>query len=291
MHQLTRRQTLLAMTAMPLATTGCVSSTPAESPAPQTRMINTGRGTIEVLVEGSVTGKPVMMVPSLGRGARDFDDLARRLAAGGYRTLRPQPRGIGASAPYAKDVTLVDLADDILDVVAAEAAAPCILLGHAFGNRVVRMASARKPQAIRALILLAAGGKTAMPPDIEAGLLQSFDLSLPDNIRMQAVAKVFFAPGNDPAPWRDGWYRDVAAAQIEATERTKVETWWSAGKAPILVLQPMQDVLAPPENAEQLRRQEGERVTVVYIDRAGHALLPEQPEMVARQVAQYLGNL
>lgn len=276
---------------MPALLSACMA-VPAETmPRTQTRMIGTARGPLEVLEDGPAGGRCILMVPSLGRGASDFDDLARRLSAQGFRVLRPQPRGIGASAPYAKDVTLVALADDILDVIAAEAAAPCILLGHAFGNRVVRMASARKPEAVKALILLAAGGKTAIPPDIEAALLQSFDLSLPEDQRMKAVAKAFFAPGNDASVWREGWYRDVAAAQIEATERTKVEAWWSAGAAPILVLQPMQDVLAPPENAEQLRKQEGARVTVVYVDRAGHALLPEQPEAIAGHITQYLARL
>lgn len=287
---MSRRLVLFTLALIGPLLAACVPASMAERDTIR-RMIETVRGPLEVLEDGAAGGKCVLMVPSLGRGATDFDDLAGRLAREGYRVLRPQPRGIGASAPYAKDVTLVQLADDLLDVIAGEAAAPCVLIGHAFGNRVVRMASARKPEAVRALILLAAGGKTTMPPDIEAALLASFDLSLPEETRMKAVAKAFFAPGNDPMVWRDGWYREVAAAQIEATERTKVEAWWSAGSAPILVLQPMQDVLAPPENAEQLRKQEGKRVTVVYVDRAGHALLPEQPEAIARHISHYLDGL
>ena len=290
MQSMYRRRILFTLALIGPLLAACMPASMAERDT-TVRMVETARGPLEVLEDGAAGGRCVLMVPSLGRGATDFDDLARRLADQGYRVLRPQPRGIGRSAPYAKDVTLVQLADDVLDVIAAEASAPCVLLGHAFGNRVVRMASARKPEAVKALILLAAGGKTKMPPDIEAALLQSFDLALPEETRMKAVSKAFFAPGNDPMVWRDGWYRDVAAAQIEATERTKVEAWWSAGSAPILVLQPTQDILAPAENAEQLRKQEGDRVTVVYVDRAGHALLPEQPEAIARHVSEYLARL
>ncbi len=291
MSDLHRRRLLTAIAFAPAVLSACASSTTSGVRASRGSVINTSRGPIEVLEDGPTEAASVLMVPSLGRGAQDFDDLAGRLAGQGYRTLRPQPRGIGASAPYGSGVTLVDLADDILDVIAAMSARNCVLIGHAFGNRVVRMASARKPDAVKALVLLAAGGKTKIPPDIEAALLQSFDLSLPEAMRMQSVAKAFFAPGNDPMSWRDGWYRDVAAAQIAATERTKVEAWWSGGTAPILVLQPLQDVLAPPENAEQLRKQEGNRVTVVYVDRAGHALLPEQPEMTAAQIVKYIAGL
>jgi len=59
----------------------------------------------------------------------------------------------------------------------------------------------------------------------------------------------------------------------------------------VLVMQPLQDVLAPPENAEILKRDGGDRVSVVYIDGAGHALLPEQPEAVAKHLLDYLRNL
>ena len=53
----------------------------------------------------------------VGRGAEDFADLSRRLAAAGYRALRPQPRGIGASGGPMEDITLHDYADDVSAVI------------------------------------------------------------------------------------------------------------------------------------------------------------------------------
>jgi len=40
-----------------------------------------------------------------------------------------------------------------------------------------------------------------------------------------------------------------------------------------------------------LKRDGGDRVSVVYIDGAGHALLPEQPEAVAKHLLDYLRKL
>ena len=45
-------------------------------------------GPIEVHEEGA--GHPVVMLPSLGRGAADFDDLAGAVAAAGHRAIRPE---------------------------------------------------------------------------------------------------------------------------------------------------------------------------------------------------------
>src|SRR5262245_5861917 len=66
---------------------------------------------IEVLAHGS--GPLVVMIPSLGRPAGDFDDLSGHLAAAGYRALRPQPRGIGASSGPMSGITLHDYARDV----------------------------------------------------------------------------------------------------------------------------------------------------------------------------------
>jgi pimeloyl-ACP methyl ester carboxylesterase len=276
---LTRRTAFAAL--LPLAACATAPAYPSWS----RRLVRGRHGAIDVLTTGPRAGDTIVMIPSLGRGAEDFRLLAEAVAAAGFKAVCPQPRGFGSSAPYAAGVRLDDLADDTAEVI--EALAPqrsVIVLGHAFGNRVARKFSARRPDLVRAVILLAAGGKVAMAPDIEQSLVASFDLSLPDGERMEHVARAFFAPGNDPSVWRDGWRRDVAEIQIEATRRTPVDTWWEAGKAPILVVQPLQDVLAPPENAEALRAAAPQRVQVVAIDGAGHALLPEQPEAVARAV-------
>lgn len=45
------------------------------------------------------------MLPSLGRGAADFDRLAADVAAAGYRAVCPEPRGIGRSAVADRRVT------------------------------------------------------------------------------------------------------------------------------------------------------------------------------------------
>ena len=55
-----------------------------------------------------------------------------------------------------------------------------------------------------------------------------------------------------------------------------------------LVLQGMEDTVAPVENSEQLRQEYGERIMVVDVPKAGHALLPEQPELIAKAILGFL---
>jgi pimeloyl-ACP methyl ester carboxylesterase len=58
---------------------------------------------------------------------------------------------------------------------------------------------------------------------------------------------------------------------------------------PLLVIQGLDDEVAPPGNGHALREQVGERVRVVDLPRAGHFLLLEQPEAVVQAVVEFLG--
>ena len=62
----------------------------------------------------------------------------------------------------------------------------------------------------------------------------------------------------------------------------------AAGGKPILLIQPLDDFIAPPEDAGQLLKELlGDQVSYREIDNAGHALLPEQPDAVANQIINY----
>lgn len=245
------------------------------------------RGDVTIHYRFDGQGPPIVMLPSLGRGGEDFDLLARSVADAGFQAIRPQPRGIGASAGPFAGLTLDYLALDVAAVLDDLGLDQTLVVGHAFGNRVARRLATLKPHRIKALMLLASGGKVHMAKDIEPVFLQCFDLSLPDQVRLQAIRKAFFAPGNDPTPWRTGWWRAAAEAQIRASERTPLNQWWAGGGRPILVLQGLDDVLAPPKNARILKAELGDQVTVVDIPHAGHAMLPEQPQLIAEAVTRY----
>ena len=67
--------------------------------------------------------------------------------------------------------------------------------------------------------------------------------------------------------------------------------WWQAGTVSILDVQPESDVMIPPESRSRYRDELGERVSIVRIRDAGHALLPEQPEAVARALLDYIRRI
>ena len=249
-------------------------------------MIDGPAGPIEVKENGQ--GPPVVLIPSLGRGASDFDLLSSQLAAAGYHAIAPEPRGIGDSTGELSGLTMGDLADDAAAVIGVLASEPVTIIGHAFGNRVSRMTATNHPHLIDSVVLLCCGGLIPPAPEHTRALQRVFDVELSEEEHSAAVSQAFFSLGNDSSVWFDGWHGIVAACQGAATAVQSVEHWWRAGGKDVLVVQPEDDVMAVPENAVRLCEELGDRASLVMVPDAGHALLPEQPDAVVEAVLNWL---
>jgi pimeloyl-ACP methyl ester carboxylesterase len=242
--------------------------------------------TIEVLAQGR--GRRIVLLPSLGRGAGDFDPIAERLAGAGFRVLRPQPRGIGDSRGPMTGINLHDYAADVAALIEHDGGDAAFVVGHAFGNRVARMLATLRPDLVRAVSLIAANvGHAPSPPKVREAIKASANPSLPDAQRLAALQFAFFAPGNDARSWLAGWYPDVLAAQRLAGDRTSRQEDYAAGQAPILYLQPDHDPLAHAQDADEFKRALGDRVTIVVIRNASHAAVAEAPDAISDALIAY----
>jgi pimeloyl-ACP methyl ester carboxylesterase len=259
----------------------------AAASAPGARhLVRRGDTQIDVLEQGG--GPVIVLLPSLGRGAEDFDAIAERLAAAGFRVLRPQPRGIGQSRGAMTGIDLHDLADDIAAVIEHAGGHAAFVVGHAFGNRVARMLATDRPDLVGAVSLVAANvGHAPSPPVVREAIKASANPALPDAERLAALRFAFFAPGNDPTGWLKGWHPEVLAMQRIAGDLTSREADYAAGGKPILYLQPDHDPLSRIEEAHEFKAALGERVTVVVIGNASHAAIAEQPAAISDALIDY----
>jgi pimeloyl-ACP methyl ester carboxylesterase len=249
-------------------------------------------GGISVRYYEQGAGDTVVLIPSLGRCASDFNELAGALAGSGYRTVSVELRGTGGttgSSLFAR-LTQHDYARDVASVIRnLTGGGKAHVVGHAFGNRVARTLATDHPGLVRSLVLVAAGDRVDIPTDVRRAVLGCFLNFLPDCVREKSVRTAFFAQGSDiPVHWLHGWYFRAAWPQSRAAQATPEEEWRAGGQAPILVLQAENDVIAPPELSAALKRELGGRVTVVSIPRAGHAMLPEQPGLIRDAVISFL---
>lgn len=254
--------------------------------SPVVRDVRVGDATLRVESHGN--GPPIVLHPSLGRWSRDFDLLTTALVAAGFNTITIDPRGVGESSGPLDAVTLRSCADDVVAVIGALELTSVHLVGHAFGNRVMRQVASDRHDLVRSIVLLGAGGKVHGDEEARAAVGRCFELDLPEEERLEAVGTAFFAPGNDPRVWIDGWFPAAKAAQQNALVGADLAQWWLGGIAPMLIVQGAQDRAAPPENGRLLKSERRAPTEHVEIVGAGHALLPEQPDAIAAQVVRFL---
>jgi pimeloyl-ACP methyl ester carboxylesterase len=225
----------------------------------------------------------VVLIPSLGRPASDFDSLRDSLGSAGFTAIGIDPKPTFIGKP-----TLHDLAADTITQIDAMGVEKFHLIGHAFGNRLSRCITADFTSRILSLTLLAAGGLVEPEEHIWAALAACYDTTLSDDEHMKNVKMGFFAEGNDPSVWRDGWFSEVMKYQRSAVLRTPREEWWNASVDRVLVVQALQDAIAPVENGRRYVSESAPHARLVEIDGAGHAMLPEQPEAIASVVIEFL---
>ena len=245
----------------------------------------------EIGVLSAGEGEAVVLIPSWARGVDDFIDLMRTLAQSGYRAIAIEPRGVGESKGSLAGATLKDLAADVAGVITALNAAPVHVLGHAYGNKTARCVAANYPQLVKSVILLAAGGEVKPDPAAFTALKKAVTENLSAEEWLQAMKQSHFFGAIDPSVWRTGWYPQVAEAQLQISKSTPRDNWWQGGTAPMLIIQGLDDLLAPPANGRSLKEKLGDRVKLIELEHTSHALLPERPEVIAENIISFINNL
>lgn len=248
------------------------------------------RGDVTIEYDDIGKGPAILLVPSLGRGRADLDDLGARLVARGFRVIAADPRGIGNSHGPMTGLSLHDLAADLAAVVQVSGAAPVVALGHAFGNTVARTLATDRPDMVRGVVLVAASGRAPLSPAIQAAISNASNLSIPPAERLRYLQEGYFAPGNDASSWLEGWFPNTQAAEFAAYRKTPPGEYVPAGPSmPILDIQGADDVIIPSAYSLDLQKELGAaRVTVAVVPRAGHAMLPERPAAVADAIAGWI---
>ena len=264
----------------------CVKN--AEMKLRQHRIIEVAGAKLECAVHGS--GDPVVLLANAGCSVGYLDDLAGTLAASGLQAICINMRGVGESCGSLEDATLHDLAADVAGAIEVLNCGPVHLIGHAFGNRIARCLAVDRPSLVRKVVVLAAGGLIAPPTGhIGTHFRNASEVKMNGSDCVTRLGVRWLSPASDPRILSavECWPA-VFTAHLGTSSNIPLDAWWAAGTAPLLVVQGLDDAAAVPANGYALREQFGERVRVVDLPHAGHFMVLEQPEAVARAVLQFL---
>lgn len=256
----------------------------------ETGVVKLSDSNIEYFSRGK--GEAIVLLPGGTLTVGYLDGLAESLAKAGYRVVSINFRGSGKSTGSSTGVTLNTMADDVAGVIQALKLGPVHMAGNDFGNRVARMFATSHPELTRSVILLAAGGKIQPKAAGQHALQVLFNPASTDAEVLAIMPYMVSRPADSARIWAlFKPSRDPGAAEIirTAAESTPLKIWWAPpGKTKYLILQGAEDQIAPPENGELLKKELGDRATLVNVPGAAHLLPLEQPETAASQMITFI---
>jgi len=259
----------------------------------ETGMVKLADSNIQYFSRGK--GEAIVLLPGGTLTVGYLDGLADALAKAGYRVVGINFRGSGKSTGSSKGVTLQTMADDVAGVVTQLKLGPVHMAGNDFGNRVARMFATSHPELTRSVILLAAGGKIPPQPAAARALGVIFNPASTEAEILAAFPYFISKPADSARIW--ALFKpslDTKAGGIEAAaaQATPLKAWWAPpGQTKYLILQGADDQIAPPENGEELKKELGDRATLVNVPGAAHLLPLEQPETSASKVIAFIKEL
>jgi pimeloyl-ACP methyl ester carboxylesterase len=250
--------------------------------------------------EGS--GPALLCLHAVGHGARDFEVLRERLRGRG-RVLALDWPGHGSSGEDGAPASAARYAELLAGFVDALGLAPLVVLGNSIGAAAALRFAAARPEAVRGLVLVDAGGLDRV--DLLARLVtRAMSAWLAAGARGAAwfprAFAIFYSLVLPAAPARAQRQRIVAAGR-EAAPRL-AEAWRSFGepgadtreiaaglRCPVLVCWAKADrVLQLRRSLPAIRRIPDHRLELFP---GGHAAFLESPDEFGRTLESFLGAL
>ena len=235
----------------------------------------------------------VFALPGSGADVSRYKYIGPLLAKAGYRLIAVNQRGISGSTGNLEQLTLRDLAGDIIAIADRLKIKKFHMTGWAFGNRTSRMLATMYPARLGSLVLIAAGG--LVPALTRPGELAQLldDQNLSEKEKIYLARETMFSPATDENILREyvstlTYWPEARAGQRQANQNTALDDWIAGGNGPILMIMGTDDLTAPIENGYLMKAKHGDRLTLITVEKTGHAVGLEKPELVAKFMIQFL---
>ena len=245
---------------------------------------------------GGNPAKRVLLLHPVGIDLTFLGGLSAALAKG-FRVMRMDLRGHGASPMLPAASTLDEFAADVHETLAYTNFAPCTVIGFSFGGMVAQALAINHPADLTALVpcacpctqtpearpRVAARGTDALAGGMAAVLEATLERWF--NAPFQAAGGDAGArkhlSESDPRGWAQGW---AAISQIDTLPRLpalRLRTHCIAGEL---------DKSSPPA-AVKMIADAIPGATFKVLPGAPHMLFIEQPDQVAAEILAFLGTL
>lgn len=232
----------------------------------------------ETFGEGPVR---VVWLHGWARRAQDFTAAAAELARRGIGSVAVDLPGFGASAPPARAGGARDYADLLTAPLESLVEGPVVLVGHSFGGTVAAVVAARRPDLVRALVLVGApvlrtpGGRRA--PVAYRLVRWARRRGLVSEARLERARQ---RHGSSDYRRATGVMREVLVRSVNESYEDELARL----TMPVVLLWGAGDAEVPPRVAERAAELVGPSASLRVLSGVGHLVPTEAPGALAEAV-------
>ena len=262
-------------------------------PGIRTVRLSTGV-TVPYLVQGDPSGTAVLLLHAWVESSGCFDLMLSALPST-LHVFAMDQRGHGDADKPADGYALGDFAEDIEAFMDAVGVPSAVLVGSSSGGYVAQQVAVNAPDRIRGLVLVGAPrslqGRPAFADEVDS-------LTEPIDPAWVKDSLTWFQRHHDVPDWyiedriRDGMRVPAHVWRAGLTGLTAAVPPSESGTitAPTLIIWGERDELLPRADADALAAAIPAARMVVYED-TGHLVLWEQPERIAKDLADFVADL
>jgi pimeloyl-ACP methyl ester carboxylesterase len=230
---------------------------------------------------------PILLIHGAGGSRLDWPGVLRRIP--GSRVLTVDLPGHGKSTGPGRE-QIADYAADLAGWLERLAIRRVVVVGHSMGGAIGLQLALAYPDRVAGLILLGAGARLRVHPDILNRIVSD-----PASTTALIISQEYAA--GTPQASLDRGQRllltvdpNVMHGDLVACDRFDVMAQLGQITVPALVIAGAEDRLAPVKYSEYLAKNIP-RAQLLVIERAGHMVMLEQPEAVSNAVQEWLKQL
>jgi pimeloyl-ACP methyl ester carboxylesterase len=254
--------------------------------------VHLGKYTAELHESG--TGSPIVLIPGLAGGFDLLGPMARSLAAG-HHVYTYQLRGENDCFVLRHPFDLDDLVEDLAELIDSLKLEKPTIMGLSFGGIIALKFAIRYPYRLDRLIVQGVGARYehGLIQQIASTVLSRFPLPADSPFVNQFFNLLFGGKQKHDSLFdfvtRQCWQTDqsVMAHRFRLVEELDIEDQLRHIKAPTLVLSGDRDVLVSAGSLAPLGNNIPD-VRVVRLPSCGHLAFVTKPDLIVKQVEQFL---
>jgi pimeloyl-ACP methyl ester carboxylesterase len=247
-----------------------------------------GEKTFYTFFQGDVRGKHnLVLVHGAGGSHLDWPAPLRRLREANVYALDLPGHGRSGGTGRSSIADYRDFLFAFLDALSLERA---VVIGHSMGGAISLDFALHYPDRPAGLILVGSGARLRVLPTILTGILTDFEATV------DLVLGYAFGPSASEQLKRLGRQRlldtppQVLHSDYTACDAFDVMERLGEARCPTLVIGGTADRLTPPKYSIYLR-DHIPGAELVLVDAAGHMVMLEKPEVVARAISKFVASL